>query len=60
MTPADRLTVVGPGADASEALRLLTSRDVRQLPVVENGRLLGMLRRRDIIRWLRLQSEEAS
>jgi Zn-dependent protease/CBS domain-containing protein len=60
MTPADRLTVVSPSADASEALRQLTSRDVRQLPVVENGRLLGMLRRRDIIRWLRLQSEEAS
>jgi CBS domain-containing protein len=38
----------------------LTRRDVRQLPVVENGRLLGMLRRRDIVRWLRLQSDTAS
>jgi len=60
MTPADRLAVVGPGAEASEALRQLTRRDVRQLPVVENGRLLGMLRRRDIVRWLRLQSDGAA
>jgi len=56
MTPAERLAVVDPRADASEALHELTRREVRQLPVVENGRLLGMLRRRDIVRWLRLQS----
>ena len=57
MTPADKLAVVGPRMDAGEALHELTRRDVRQLPVVENGRLLGILRRRDIVRWLRLQSD---
>lgn len=60
MTPADKLAVVGPRVDAGEALHELTRRDVRQLPVVENGRLLGILRRRDIVRWLRLQSDTAS
>ena len=57
MTPADQLVVVGPGEGASEALHELTRRDVQQLPVVENGKLLGMLRLRDIMRWLRLQSD---
>jgi Zn-dependent protease/CBS domain-containing protein len=57
MTPAGNLAVVAPNTDASAALRKLTRRDVRQLPVVENGRLLGILRRQDIIRWLRLHSD---
>ncbi len=60
MTPADKLAVVGPHMDASEALHELTRRDVRQLPVVEDGRLLGIVRRRDIVRWLRLQSDTAA
>lgn len=57
MTPADQLVVVSPDEGASEALHELTRRDVQQLPVVENGKLLGMLRLRDIMRWLRLQSD---
>jgi Zn-dependent protease/CBS domain-containing protein len=56
MTPADKLSVISPRQDASEALHELSRRDVRQLPVVENGKLVGLLRRRDIVRWLRLQS----
>ncbi len=57
MTPAEQLVVVGPGEGANEALHELTRRDVQQLPVVENGKLVGMLRLRDIMRWLRLQSD---
>jgi CBS domain-containing protein len=59
MTPAAELSVVDPRQDASDALQELTRRDVRQLPVVDNGRLVGLLRRRDIVRWLRLQSDLA-
>jgi hypothetical protein len=29
------------------------------MPVVQDGRLVGLLRRRDITRWLHLQSELA-
>jgi CBS domain-containing protein len=57
MTPADQLDVVTPQEDASEALQRLARRDVSQMPVVQDGRLVGMLRRRDILRWLQIQSE---
>jgi Zn-dependent protease/CBS domain-containing protein len=56
MTTADKLIEVTPDEDAAEALRELAQRDVRQLPVVRNGELVGMLRRRDIMRWIQLQS----
>jgi len=56
MTDANHLDVVNASEDAGEALEKLTRRDVRQAPVVENGRLVGLLRRRDILRWLELQS----
>jgi len=57
MTPVDQLTVVTPDEDAADALNKLTQRDVRQLPVVRDGALAGLLRRRDIIKWLQLESE---
>jgi Zn-dependent protease len=59
MTRADQLDVVAAQEDASDALEKLTRRDVRQAPVVDNGRLVGLLRRRDILKWLDLQSGPA-
>lgn len=56
MTPADQLAVATPEEDAEDALHKLTQRDVRQLPVLrKDGALAGILRRRDIVRWLQLQ-----
>lgn len=56
MTPLSELDVVGPDDDTSEALSMISNRDVRHLPVVEHGSYLGVLRRRDIVRWIQLQS----
>lgn len=56
MTPRDQIITASPNEDVSEALDTLTRKDVRQLPVIQDGRLVGMLRREDIIRWLQLQS----
>jgi Zn-dependent protease/predicted transcriptional regulator len=56
MTPVDRLVTVAPGTDAVEALGLLDGRDVNQLPVVESGHLLGLVRREDVLRWMSLHS----
>jgi CBS domain-containing protein len=60
MTPADELDVVPPSADAEQALRLLSRRDVEQLPVLEGGRMLGFVRRRDLVRWLSLLGSSAA
>jgi Zn-dependent protease len=52
MTPGSRLAVTSPRDDARSALETLEARGVNQLPVVENGQVVGMLRRRDILTWL--------
>jgi CBS domain-containing protein len=57
MTPHPKLEVVNPEEDAAEALHKLSERDIRQVPVVESGHLVGLLRRQDIIRWLQLQNQ---
>jgi Zn-dependent protease/CBS domain-containing protein len=56
MTPAEELVTVASQEEAADALRKLIRRDVRQVPVLRNGMLVGMVRRRDIIRWLQLHS----
>lgn len=57
MTPADDLITTHPDEPAEEAWEKLTRRDVRQLPVVRGAEVVGVLRRSDIIKWLRLQAE---
>lgn len=60
MTRAGQLAVVTPQENASEALNRLEGSDVRQAPVIQDGRLVGLLRRRDIMKWLHTQSKFAT
>jgi Zn-dependent protease len=57
MTPYDQCTVLEPDEDAAEAMTKLANCNVRQLPVLENDVLSGVLRRQDVIQWMRLHSE---
>ena len=59
MTPTQELAVVTPREALGQALDKLSRGDLRQLPVVERGRLIGILRRVDIVKWLRLRSRFA-
>jgi CBS domain-containing protein len=57
MTPFDpnasRLVAVDPEMDAFDAARLMRRHKVRRLPVIEDGRLVGMLSIADLARDLR-------
>ncbi|MGD2163310.1 MAG: site-2 protease family protein [Anaerolineales bacterium] len=57
MTPRDKLEIATPDQDAAQVLSTITRQDIRQIPVVQDGQLLGVLRRRDIIRWLQIHSD---
>lgn len=41
--------VIGPGASPDEALQLMDEQDVRHLPVVEDGKLIGVISDRDLL-----------
>lgn len=56
MTPSEKLLVVAPDEEASDAFNRLQSGNTRQLPVVSREGIVGMLRREDIVRWLQLHS----
>ncbi len=60
MTPIEKLVTAQPQEDAADALERLTERDVGQLPVIQEGNLLGLLRRQDIIKWLQWHSKETA
>jgi len=57
MTPSQKIVVIAPEEEASEAFERLQSEKIRQLPVVSGSKIIGLLRRKDIIRWLQLQSQ---
>ncbi len=57
MTPVSDLEYVTPDQDVAEAYDHLQMLDLRQIPVVLNNRIVGLLRRKDILRWLQFHSE---
>jgi CBS domain-containing protein len=57
MTPVSDLITLSLEDTTLKALEELANHDIRQLPVVSNGTLQGLVRRADIVKWLRLQSD---
>lgn len=47
---------IGPDEEATAAMKKLTELGVRRLPVIENGRLVGILSREDLVRAMELCS----
>lgn len=56
MTPVAELVTAAPDDDATSALRKLGQNQVQQLPVVHEGRLVGVLEASAIDRWLEMSS----
>lgn len=52
----DGVVTTTPGSTLLDAAQTLASHDFDELPVVENGRILGLLTRADIIRVLQVRA----
>ncbi len=57
MTRVEDLRTVRPEDELTEALRILAEYDINQLPVVDSGRLVGLLSRSNMIRFLQIREE---
>ena len=57
MRPLDSLHIVTPDTQVLDALKLMASNDVNQLPVVANGTLQGILSRSQVMQLLQARSE---
>ncbi|HKN47574.1 MAG TPA: site-2 protease family protein [Candidatus Polarisedimenticolia bacterium] len=60
MTPAIDLRPVGPEDDCVTVLERMLREDVGRLPVVLDGRIVGILSRRDVMRLFKIRSDLAS
>ncbi|MCK9495345.1 MAG: site-2 protease family protein [Dehalococcoidia bacterium] len=49
MIPTAQVATVAPATLVSDAVRTMAERDVHQLPVIDEGRLVGMLTRGDVL-----------
>ena len=52
MTPGGDLTTVAPSDDLMHAIQLMGGNRYHQLPVVDQGRLVGMLNRDHVMQYL--------
>lgn len=54
MTRRENLLTLNADDDSLHALSRLSAANVNQMPVLQNGQLVGLLRREDVLRWLQL------
>jgi predicted transcriptional regulator len=57
MRPLQELHIITPETPVLDALKLLTSKDVNQLPVVANGTLQGVVSRSQLLHLLQVRLE---
>jgi Zn-dependent protease/predicted transcriptional regulator len=57
MTPAEMVACLKPADDVTEALSKMLSADLEQMPVMEDGRLIGIVSRRDIMGLFKIKSD---
>lgn len=57
LTPLERLVAVSPQEDAYRVLEVLDEAGVNQVPVVEDGRAVGLITREHILHFLRVREE---
>lgn len=60
MKPVAQIVTAHANDDAFDILNVLAQRDINQVLVVENGRVAGLVRRVDILRWLALHGAPKS
>ena len=53
---ARKLYVIGPDVEASTAMKMMNEMGVRRLPVMDEGRLAGIVSREDLVRAIELRS----
>jgi CBS domain-containing protein len=55
MTPVDALHAAVPSGSASVVMKRLGERGINQMPVLKDGRLVGLISRENLLIWLSLQ-----
>jgi Zn-dependent protease len=57
MTPIEQVPSLKPSDDATEAFRRMMSGDLGRMPVIEEGRLVGIISRRDLLDLFKIKSD---
>lgn len=58
MTKRENMTIVPPTMTVQEAMKVMTNKRFRHLPVLENEKIQGMISIGDLTRWVMLQQEQ--
>jgi predicted transcriptional regulator len=57
MVPLQRLHAVSPGQSLNDVLPLLANNDLNQVPVVQNGSVVGLLDRARIMQYMEVRRD---
>lgn len=58
MTPAEALETISQKESGTAALQKIAQKDIGQVLVIDNGKLIGLVGRREILLWLQINTEK--
>jgi CBS domain-containing protein len=56
MTPFEKLKWVRPDEELSSVLQILTQDNINQVPVVQDGKIIGMISRENLLNFVNVRS----
>jgi CBS domain-containing protein len=57
MVPSENVLTVAPQTGLIEAMQLMQQHDIHQVPVLEDGRLVGLVTRGDVLRQIEVRTQ---
>jgi Zn-dependent protease/predicted transcriptional regulator len=57
MTPIEQVPYLRPAEDATEAFKRMVAEDLSSMPVIEGGKLVGIISRRDLLGLFKIKSD---
>ncbi|NLC85284.1 MAG: CBS domain-containing protein [Ruminococcaceae bacterium] len=57
MTPLSEIKSVSPQTDLNTVLKLIVENNVNQIPVIENGEIIGMIARENLLNFINIRAQ---
>ncbi len=57
MTPIEQVSYLNPSDDATEAFKRMATEDIGRMPVIEGGKLVGMVSRQDLLDLFKIKAD---
>jgi Zn-dependent protease/CBS domain-containing protein len=57
MTPLDKVKTIAPGTDLNDVFKIIAENNINQVPVIKDGKIVGMITRENIVNFINVRNQ---